>query len=204
MLSNPVFAALAWPRIESGLAAFLDFDNEERDAIERILVETSGALAVPLADGATFRLTAKADRIDLFPDGVARIVDYKTGAMPGVDEIKVGLAPQLTLEAAMLKRGAFREATGVRETRALYLKLGGAKGGERRDLTAFKDVDFNDMVERHFAGMIVLLNQFRDAQTPYLSRPAPKFAKSFGAYDHLARVKEWSASGGLVEGGEDA
>ena len=204
MLADPGFAALAWPRIEGGLAAFLAFESEDRDAIQRILVEVSGALVIPLADGSSFKLTAKADRIDLFRDRAARLVDYKTGAMPGVDEIKVGLAPQLTLEAAMLKRGGFREAPDVREARALYLKLGGARGGERRDLTTFKEVDFDEMVERHFAGMIELLDQFRDAQTPYLSRPAPKFAKSFGDYDHLARVKEWSATGGLVEDGGEA
>ena len=76
--------------------------------------------------------------------------------------------------------------------------------GAGRDLTELKDVVFDEMVEKHFAGMIELLNQFRDEDTPYLSRPAPKFAKSFGDYDHLARVKEWSATGGLAddEGGE--
>ena len=201
LFADPSFAALNWPRIESALDYYFEFEGERRAHANRILVEIGGALGLTLADGSEFCLTAAADRVDLFDDGAVRLVDYKTGAMPGVEEIKVGLAPQLTLEAAMLKRGGFRDAPSATATSALYLKLGGAKGGDRRDLAIFKDVVFDDMVERHFAGLLELLNQFRDAQTPYLSRPAPKFAKSDGTYDHLARVKEWSATGGLVESG---
>ena len=33
----------------------------------------------------------------------------------------------------------------------------------------------------------------------YLSRPFPKFARKYSEYDHLARVKEWSAAGGEDE-----
>ena len=199
MLQDASFAALDWPRIEGGLKYFFDFEIKARADIRQIVVEVGGVLTFPLADGAEFRLTAKADRIDVLNNGAARLIDYKTGAMPGSDEVKVGLAPQLTLEAAMLKRGGFRAAPDVREVGALYLKLGGAKGGDKRDLSEIKDVVFDEMVERHFNGMMELLNQFNDGETPYLSRPAPKFAKSFGAYDHLARVKEWSATGGLIE-----
>jgi ATP-dependent helicase/nuclease subunit B len=49
--------------------------------------------------------------------------------------------------------------------------------------------------------MQVLLNQFRNPDTPYLARPLPQYASRFGRYDHLARVKEWSAGSG-EEGGE--
>ncbi len=199
MLADPSFRALAWPRIEQGLDYFLDFDGGQRAIAERMLVEKDGTLAIPLAGGATFKLTARADRIDLLKGGGAWLIDYKTGAPPGMTEVLVGLAPQLTLEAAMLARGAFSEARGVKAGGALYLKLGGAKGGETRELL-FKDVSFADVVARHFAQLLILLEQFARPETPYLSRPYPKFAKSFGDYDHLARVKEWSATGGLSVG----
>ena len=154
---------------------------------------------IPLAGGASFKLTARADRIDLLKGGGAWLIDYKTGAPPGLGEIQVGFAPQLTLEAAMLARGGFAEARGVKAVGALYLKLGGAKGGEVRELI-FKDASFADIVEKHFAELIKLLEQFAQPGTPYLSRPYPKYAKSYGSYDHLARVKEWSATGGLEHG----
>jgi ATP-dependent helicase/nuclease subunit B len=126
------------------------------------------------------------------------LIDYKSGSPPGVAEVEVGFAPQLTIEAAMLSRGGFPEAPGVEAVAALYFRLGGPNGGERRDLK-FKDASFGEVVERHFAALKELLEQFADPATPYLSRLFPKFAKRAGDYDHLARVKEWSATGGLAD-----
>ena len=60
-----------------------------------------------LADGTAFTLTGRADRIERSPHGGLAIVDFKTGAMPGVKEVQVGFSPQLTLEAAMAQAGAF-------------------------------------------------------------------------------------------------
>jgi ATP-dependent helicase/nuclease subunit B len=198
-LADPAFRALAWPRIAQGLDYFLAFDRDQRGIVARVVVETDGRLDIPLPGGGSFRLTARADRIDLLRGGGAVLVDYKTGTPPGLGEVEVGFAPQLTLEAAMLARGAFPDAPGVKAVAALYLKLGGAKGGETRELV-FKDTSFSDVVEAHYAQLLILLAQFAQAETPYLSRPYPKFAGRFGAYDHLARVKEWSATGGKTEG----
>ena len=203
MLADPSFRALAWPRVEHGLDFFLEFERARRHGAARILVEKNGALTIPLRNGAPFKLTARADRIDIDADGGAVLIDYKTGAPPGVREVLTGLAPQLTLEAAMLARGAFGDVPHATPVGALYLKLGGAKGGEIRDLT-FKDVSFVDVVERHFAELVRLLEQFASADTPYLSRPHPKFAGREGDYDHLARVKEWSATGGRGDGEDGA
>ena len=101
------------------------------------------------------------------------LVDYKTGQPPGVKEIRVGFSPQLTLEAAMARRGAFGSSPGPAEIGALYLKLGGADGGKEKPV-AFKDEAFMDVAEEHFDGLIKLLNQFRDPETPYPPRPFPE------------------------------
>jgi ATP-dependent helicase/nuclease subunit B len=199
LLADPSFRALVWPRIELGLDFFLNFDSSQRAIVARMLAEKDGALTIPLSGGASFKLRARADRIDLIKGGGAWLIDYKTGAPPGLGEVQVGFAPQLTLEAAMLARGAFPEALGAKASGALYLKLGGAKGGEIRELI-FKDASFADVAEKHFGELVRLLEQFTKVETPYLSRPYPKFAKAFGDYDHLARVKEWSATGGLGSG----
>jgi ATP-dependent helicase/nuclease subunit B len=198
MLADPSFRAMRWPRIVQGFDKFLSFDAARRVDAERILVERGGRLEIPLADGSIFTLTARADRIELLRGGGAALIDYKSGSPPGAREIQVGFAPQLTLEAAMLSRGGFAGLQGVEAVSALYFKLGGAKGGEARELK-FKDATFAEIVERHFVGLTLLLDQFADPSTPYLSRPYPKFSKRVGAYDHLARVKEWSATGGLAD-----
>jgi ATP-dependent helicase/nuclease subunit B len=116
-------------------------------------------------------------------------------------EIEVGFAPQLTLEAAMAARGAFKLGWNFEPVEALYLKLGGARGGEERPLDFSKaNGDFMNIADAHYRGLVELLDQFRDPATAYPPRPFPKFAKRYNAYDHLARVKEWSL-GGEPEGG---
>jgi ATP-dependent helicase/nuclease subunit B len=152
----------------------------------------------------SFRLTAVADRVEIQENGDIFLVDYKTGGMPGLSEVRTGFAPQLTLEAAMVARGAFANAPARMPIGALYLKLGGARGGDKRPLEFDKEL-FGDVVEEHYEALLALLRQFANEDTPYLSRPFPKFVGAFGVYDHLARVKEWSASGGLAdETGDEA
>jgi len=193
--ADPAFRILRWPRILDGLETFLSFDAEHRELAANIWIELGGRLEIPLRDSAIFTLTARADRIEQWHDGGAALIDYKTGAPPGVPEVQVGFAPQLTLEAAMLARGGFKDIGPLEASTAFYLKLGGADGGFTRELK-FKDESFHDVVERHFAGLKALVEQFADETTPYLSRPFAKFAGRGDDYDHLARVKEWSATGG--------
>jgi ATP-dependent helicase/nuclease subunit B len=195
LCADPGFAALNWPRIEKGLDFFLAFELKSRAEITRIWVERQGAIPVPLASGASFKLSARADRIDALGSGGARLVDYKTGNVPGANEVKVGFAPQLTLEAAMLRRGGFWGLPPLEAVEALYLKLGGAKGGEENPAGGKKE-DIVALAEKHFAELALLLDAFAHEETPYLSRPFPKFASRFSDYDHLARVKEWSTAGG--------
>ena len=191
-LGDPVFVTFRWPVILRTLDMFLRFDAKQRETARNVVVETTGTLTVKLVDGTAFTLSARADRIDFHHDGTATLIDYKTGQPPGTREVRVGFAPQLTLEAAILRGGGF----GVRHLgplAATYLKLGGKDGGFPRPL-AFEEEPFADVVDRHFAGLLRLLSAFRDPDIGYPSRPFPKFAKSTGDFDHLARVREWSLS----------
>ncbi len=191
-LADPLFAAFRWPTIARTMDAFLRFDAGQRASAREVVVETTGKLVVTLADGSPFTLSARADRIDFHHDGTATLIDYKTGQPPGTREVQVGFAPQLTLEAAILRGGGFG-APHAGPLAATYLKLGGKDGGFSRAL-AFDDESFDDVVDRHFAGLQRLLSAFRHEKTGYPSRPFPKFAKRTGDFDHLARVREWSLS----------
>jgi ATP-dependent helicase/nuclease subunit B len=200
LLADPAFRALRWPRILTALDIFLGFDSDRRQGASAIFVEKSGKLEFAVSDGSRFKLTARADRIEILAEGGAAIIDYKTGAPPGPREVQVGFAPQLTLEAAILAAGGFAGVPAAEAVEAIYLKLGGASGGEPRKLK-FEDATFADVVASHMAGLKLLVEQFRREATPYLSRPHPKFAARGDDYDHLARAKEWSATGGL--GGDE-
>jgi ATP-dependent helicase/nuclease subunit B len=201
--ADPGFAALNWPRIEKGLDFFLSFERKSRAGIARVWVERQGGITVPLMSGLPFKLSARADRIDVLGAGGARLIDYKSGTVPGSNEVRVGFAPQLTLEAAMLRRGGFEGLPPLETVEALYLKLGGAKGGEEKPAGG-QDEDIAALAEKHFAELKRMLDAFALEETPYLSRPFPKFASRYSDYDHLARVKEWSTAEGDGEAGDGA
>ena len=192
-MADPAFASFQWPRIEAGLDHALRFEQERRALDCEIHVETRGDMALKLADGSTFRLTAVADRIEIDRQGQAYVFDYKTGAPPSNKQVKVGWSPQLTLEAAMIEAGAFADVGGRAVAGAAYIGL--RKGGETQWLE-WKDAGFADVVAAHRAQLHELLSQFRSESTPYASRPHPAFLSDVGDYDHLARVKEWMRGGG--------
>jgi len=195
LLENPTFVGLTWPGVEKAIDFVLGFEARNRGAIERIWVERHGEIVFPLKDGEPFKLTARADRIDALTIGGATLIDYKSGPPPSVKEVNVGFAPQLTLEAAILMRGGFEGLAKMKPARALYLKLGGRDGGEERDAAGARAV-IAELADKHFDELVALLDAFTEPGTPYLSRPFPKFASRFSDYDHLARVKEWSAAAG--------
>jgi ATP-dependent helicase/nuclease subunit B len=68
---------------------------------------------------------------------------------------------------------------------------GGETAGEERVIEDPGGV----LAESIYQALVDLLRQYESEATPYLSRPRPKFWSRFGDYDHLARVKEWSAAG---------
>lgn len=190
---DPMFVRFTWPRVQAGLDHALAFELESRAEGRQIFVETNGAWIFPLDDGSNFKLTAVADRIEIDAPGLAYVYDYKTGDPPSKAQVQAGWSPQLTLEAAMLEAGAFKDIGAHTAAGAAYIGL--KNGGKTTDLT-WKDKSFADVVADHRAEAVRLLSQYRDAATPYPSRPFVAFISGVGDYDHLARVKEWTRGGG--------
>ncbi|MGP8231167.1 MAG: double-strand break repair protein AddB [Methylovirgula sp.] len=192
--ADPDFNAFAWPRLKEAARFYLDFEHRRRADLATLDVESKGEFVFVLEDGSAFTLSATADRIEHHADGSVSLVDYKTGTPPGVNEVRAGFAPQLTLEAAMAARGAFGLPAGTNVAEAIYVKLFAKDGGDERPLVFKKTNEtLTEVAEKHFAELLALLNQFRDASEGYPARPYPKFAARYSAYDHLARVKEWAA-----------
>jgi ATP-dependent helicase/nuclease subunit B len=183
-----------WPRFERMAEWVHEHDTVLRDDVRRVHVEERGKLRFPIGD-AEYTLSGRADRIDILADGRVRIIDYKTGKVPSEGMIKSGLSPQMTLEAAMLKEGAF-EHLGTRETaEALYVLItGGRTAGEVRHVGRAKKNSFDLMTTaaEHLAGLKEKLAGYAAAHVPFLPRVAMEKEDSKSDYDHLSRYREWS------------
>ncbi|MGE0597757.1 MAG: PD-(D/E)XK nuclease family protein, partial [Hyphomonadaceae bacterium] len=133
-------------------------------------------------------LTGTADRIETGPRGAA-ILDFKTGSPPSDAQVASGLAPQLLLEAAMLKRGAFEGAPAAIARELIYWRFGGANPAPR---IVHLDDGVGAASEKALAELNGMLARYADAAQPFLSKPRVQFIKRYADYDHLARRKEWA------------
>ncbi|MFO1117259.1 MAG: double-strand break repair protein AddB [Beijerinckiaceae bacterium] len=192
--ADPAWEAFQWPRIRAGLAYVIDYERKRRPDLLSVHGEASGRLEIPLTDGSVFRLSARADRIEVDRSSRARVVDYKTGQAPTLPQILAGLNTQITIESYMIARDAF-EGIAATPDSAIYMKVGGAEGGKIVKVGS-KDKPFDDIVRDHWSELVKMLEAWRDPARGYASRPVVQYALRYSDYDHLARVKEWSASGG--------
>jgi len=203
----PELYAEWWPRFTRLAAEFVVWEQKRRPDLIEVHPERSGKLSIPLPDGTIFNLRARADRIEQRRDGGFTIIDFKTGQPPGVREVYAGFSPQLTLEAVMLMKGAFKGLPAAKETPDLiYIHTtGGRKAIDPREIKPGRGEERSvpEIVEEHRRRFEGLIARFAKGEAAYVSRPFPKYARRFSEYDHLARVKEWSlASAGGGEGGE--
>jgi ATP-dependent helicase/nuclease subunit B len=188
-----------WPRFERIAEWFIDTETARRATVAETFTEVSGTLVLTGPQG-PFQLTARADRIDRLSDGRLAIIDFKTGAVPGAPEVVAGFAPQLPLEAAIAAAGGFENVPPGAVGDLAYWRLSGGRivgavssvGGDQPD----------ELAAQARAGLTHLIEAFDDPATAYESRPRADWAPRYSDYEHLARVKEWSAPG--TGGGDGA
>jgi ATP-dependent helicase/nuclease subunit B len=188
---RPQVAAVWWPRFERIAAWFCELERRRRERTARIVTEVRGAVELP-APGGSFRIRARADRIEVDPSGSLAIVDYKTGPLPRSGDVARGLSPQLTIEALIAEQGGFPALPASRSTLLLFwqLKGGDPLAGEERDMVG-RDGDLQHFLAEAKAGLARLLAHFDDPETAYVPIPRPEIAPTFNDYEHLARVGEW-------------
>lgn len=103
----------------------------------------------------------------------------------------------------MLRAGQFAGIEkGSHLAALLYVLIrGGAPPGEIKTID-WKDSTPDAEADKALAALIRVAKRFEDETTPYRSRERPMWQRrAYGDYDHLARVKEWSLSGGDEDGG---
>ncbi|MCW5684297.1 MAG: double-strand break repair protein AddB [Pseudolabrys sp.] len=196
----PEARAFWWPRFLRIADWFAAWDANRRNNLKALHAETDGDIKIPVGDR-IFTLTARADRIEQLADGRFAILDYKTGAKRTEKQVRTGLAPQLTLEAAILRQKGFKAIPGGGSVAGLvYVSLkGGAPAGEEQTIVFKEGGTTDDHADRALSRLTGVIAQFENEDTPYRSLVHPMWKTSYGDYDHLARVKEWS----LGDGGDD-
>jgi ATP-dependent helicase/nuclease subunit B len=180
------------PRFARIAQWFAGEDDQLRHGVASSRTEQKGAVVLAVA-GTDFTLSGRADRIDLFERGTARIVDYKTGTLPSEKAVKAGLKPQLTLEAAMLERDAFGLGRSILTDELLYIRLSG--GEPPGDFRMMRGAEVMTLARTHFAALKGLLEDYARPQQPYLPILAMERERDRGDFDHLSRIDEWALSG---------
>jgi len=190
----PEARAFWWPRFLRIARWFAGWDAQRRSTLAHTHAEIGGKIDIPLAIG-SFRLIARADRIERRGDGRYAIVDYKTGQARTEKQVRTGLAPQLTLESAILRNGGFADIpAGASIEEILYVTLrGGEPAGEACPIE-FQEGTPDSQADRALARFTMLVARFADEREPFRSLVHPMWRARYGDYDHLARVKEWRAA----------
>lgn len=178
-------------RFETAARQFLDFERARNAEVRRRHAEIAGLWPLPTG----FTLKGRADRVDEMVDGTLQILDFKTGSLPTPGAMKAFEAPQMLLEAQMARAGAMAGVPPADSSRLTYIKIGlGPEAFSPKDFSLGEGhtimsaaQDIAERMQRH-------VDFFLFNQMPMPARILPLKTQRFpGAYDHLARVDEWTA-----------
>lgn len=175
-----------WPRFCHLARWFIEVEKGTRLQGTKTFTEVKGKLVLETPLG-PFECIAKADRIDLLPDGRVRILDYKTGMPPSERDVSLGFSPQLSLEGAIALQGGFDniEADQIESLQYWWLK-GDSKGGIIKILA-----DPQELSLKAHQGLERMIHVFENEETPYPARPFPEKGLRYNDYAHLSRLQEW-------------
>jgi ATP-dependent helicase/nuclease subunit B len=204
LMERPEARALWWPRFQRIAAWFAEWEKARRGNVSAIDAEIRGEIPIRLDNERTFVLSARADRIERCHDGTFAILDYKTGQPPTGKQVRMGLSPQLTLEAAILREGGFANIpANASVSELVYVRLSGNNPpGEQKTLEL--KINKGDQAQPPDAAadyarqeLEKLIRRFENEDQAYTSLNLSMWSNRYGTYDDLARIKEWSAAGGL-------
>jgi len=184
-----------WPRFERMARALDRHEANWRSATKHVHTEIQGKQVLDVG-GRNVILTGRADRLEQRIGSGWAIIDYKSGVIPSVTEVKSHKQPQLTLLGAMLRAGVFNDTlqdTGPFSLDTLtYWPIGGNKDTIQTP-KAFAD-DLNGLSDEALDHVLSLLRSYLIDGVPFQSWPdmrgLPRDNRSYD-YAHLERMAEW-------------
>lgn len=189
---RPEIHATWWPRFAALAESFVQWHSAALEARAEVWSEIKASYALSLPAGA-FTVHARLDRAELYPDGTAHVIDYKTTSLPSQTAVRRLARPQLFVQALVALFGTLPEGKRVDEvTEIAFWKLGHSSekkpvnvGSKQHPLT------IRQFVEEGLQALEEFLSAFDDAATPYRHAPHSAFKPSYDDYAHLARAGEW-------------
>ncbi len=193
--------AFLWPDFERAAEWFVQKQRELSPLLSKIVTEEKSEIKITVADK-EFTLIGKIDRIDVLKDGTCHLIDYKTGTPPKEKQVQNGFAPQLPLEAAMIKLGAF-EDKGIPSDIAIdsweFWKISGRASGSFISQVCHTEKEADELSAKVYGGLISWLENYSKETTPYLAAPRANYRLKYSDYEHLERIKEWKVIDDDVE-----
>ncbi len=190
---DPAVKSFWWPHFRRLASWLAQQETEFRMSQARIQAESLGVLTFEV-EGVAHVVRARADRIDVLQNGSTRIIDYKTGEPPKAGQIETGLAPQMTLEAAIMAEVGFHPIVASPVAEALYMRISGARDGLKKQ-NIETDVALAELAQKHLTGLKALLGLYRQPSLAYLPRLRVEKDRDEADYDHLSRYLEWQLAG---------
>ena len=197
---EPQLKALWRPRIHHAGAWFVDEHNRRlTQGVTQVFVEAEGSASLSLENGQPLLLSARADRLELYPDGRLVAIDYKTGTPPSSADVYLGRKPQMAVVALLARigryggvrlpgHGQWGDGDQVPEIEFWSLSGGRTPGAVKR-ISPPKDLEQSpaEALEDIHASLLEMFNGGLAKQTPFSATAA-----GYEDYHHLSRVQEWS------------
>ncbi|MCD2315881.1 double-strand break repair protein AddB [Sphingomonas sp. IC-11] len=190
--THPLVRALWQPRLLAAVEWIAQRMADEQKAGRKVLAAEGNGMATI----AGIELSGRFDRIDLLPDGMLAIVDYKTGKAPSAAAVRAGFSMQLGLLGAIAEAGGFASITG-KAGAFEYWSL--AKNRDSSFGSVSTPVDPNgkndriitsEFVDRARAVFAEATTRWLTGDEAFVAKLHPEYAP-YAEYDQLMRRDEW-------------
>lgn len=186
--------AMWWPRFEALIPEIINWERGRNKAVKQRHAEITASSTALEQTGVSIH--GRADRVDERDDGSLDLIDFKSSNVPSKPDLEKLKSVQLSLEAALAARGAFRDLGKRNVTDIAYVKMGPRGKFEVKPAISLADEKHADLAEKAWGKAVQLADAYNCENTGYRSKARASASKYEGDYDHLARVSEWGSGGG--------
>ena len=180
--------AVLWrPRLMAALDYYHKQECERRPTIRQVLAEVSLSETIDV-DGQPFTVYGRADRVEIYEDGSAALIDYKTGGVPLTRDVHRFVACQLPFGAWLTQHMFAKKRLDAHIDKVEYWRFSKDGIEVKAPLTNMQEQHRLEQVEMHLRQ---LLSHYANMDTAYAARPDEAIAPTYSNYLQLERYAEW-------------